>query len=248
MSSWLSTRQTANRLGVSEASVRRWSDRGVLPVRRVGKRGERRFKSEHVERFKAPTRSALSNRSNRSPAPHLVLGGYPVKLSTHVTAFYDSDAARTRLTTPFLAEGIAAGQPCFLMARDEELESYISSLARMPGVDVQGARASGVLTIGSGPGATTADALEFWEQALWAATDRHATVIRVVGEMASVREGFISEEEMLAYEANVNMTLKRFPCVAICQYDVRKFSGRAIISVLRAHPDILDLPLSLFLK
>jgi excisionase family DNA binding protein len=245
MSTWLSTRQTADRLGVSEASVRRWSDRGVLPVRRVGKRGERRFKSEHVERFKAPTRSALST---RSPAPHVVLGGYPVKLSTHVTAFYDSDAARTRLTTPFLAEGIAAGQPCFLMARGEELESYLRSLARMPGLDVQGARASGLFTIRSGPGATTTDALEFWEQVLWAATDRHATVIRAVGEMASVREGFISEEEMLAYEASVNMTLKRFPCVAICQYDVRKFSGQAIISVLRAHPDILDLPLGLFIK
>src|SRR2546428_10553137 len=39
---WLSTRQAAKRLGVSEASVRRWSDRGLLPVQRVGKRLERR--------------------------------------------------------------------------------------------------------------------------------------------------------------------------------------------------------------
>src|SRR3989475_10391149 len=53
---WLSTRQAAKRLGVSEASVRRWSDRGLLPVQRVGKRLERRYKPEHVERFSAPPR------------------------------------------------------------------------------------------------------------------------------------------------------------------------------------------------
>src|SRR3989442_8013463 len=53
---WLSTGQAAKRLGVSEASVRRWSDRGLLPVQRVGKRLERRFKPGHLERFAAPAR------------------------------------------------------------------------------------------------------------------------------------------------------------------------------------------------
>src|SRR5256885_10054098 len=45
---WLSTLQAAKRLGVSEASVRRWSDRGLLPVQRVGKRLERRFQAGEV--------------------------------------------------------------------------------------------------------------------------------------------------------------------------------------------------------
>ncbi len=175
------------------------------------------------------------------------MGGHQVELSTHVAAFYDSDAARPRLTAPFLVEGILARQPCFLLAAGEELDSYLESLARAQ-VDVDGALASGVLTIIRAPGTTARGAIEFWEQALWSALDNHAAVIRIVGEMASERDGFVSEEELLAYEAAFNMTTKRFPCVVICQYDVRKFTGQAILSALRAHPDMLELPRGLFIK
>src|SRR5690348_10374380 len=115
---WLSTRQAAKRLGVSEASVRRWSDRGALPVQRVGKRLERRFKPEHVERFAVPARSgpAVATGPQR-----VALAGQTVGVSTHVATLYDSDAGRTRLTALFLAEGIRAGQPSFLMAHGEDL-------------------------------------------------------------------------------------------------------------------------------
>ena len=76
--SWLSTLQAAKRLGVSEASVRRWSDRGLLPVQRVGKRLERRFKAEHVDRFVAPAPAGPPPRSDRprvTVAGQVVVGG-----------------------------------------------------------------------------------------------------------------------------------------------------------------------------
>ena len=73
-------------------------------------------------------------------------------------------------------------------------------------------------------------------------------VIRVVGEMASVREQFTSEREMFDFEAMFNMVGKRFPCVAVCQYDARKFSGQAVLAALRAHPDIFDVAMGLLLK
>jgi DcmR-like sensory protein len=93
-----------------------------------------------------------------------------------------------------------------------------------------------------------AQALDFWEGKLWEAMDRHATLVRAVGEMVSERDGFESEQEMLAYEAAFNITARRFPCAVICQYDVRKFSGRTILAALRAHPDVLDVSLSLLIK
>ena len=96
--------------------------------------------------------------------------------------------------------------------------------------------------------ATVREALDYWETVLWSALDKHAVVVRGVGEMASEREGFISEKEMLTYEALVNMTIKRFPCVVICQYDVRKFSGQAVLEALRAHPDVMSFPLGPLLK
>jgi excisionase family DNA binding protein len=242
----LSTRQAAERLGVSEASVRRWSDEGRLPVRRVGKRRERRFRLEDVE--SASHVHARERPRTAGQAAQVMLGGQAVEVPIHLAALYDSDAGRVRLTAPFLGDGLRAGQPCFLLAQGEEAESYLAALDAMPGVDVDEALASGMLTVLGGPGRTVAKALDFWEEKLWAAKDRHAPVIRAVGEMVSERENFESEQEMLAYEAALNMTARRFPCAVICQYDVRRFSGPAILQAIRAHPDILDVSLSLLIK
>ena len=134
------------------------------------------------------------------------------------------------------------------MAQGEELDSYMVALDAQPGVDVDSALASGALTVVPGPGRTVAEALDFWEASLWEAMDRHATPMRAVGEMASERMTFESEKEMLAYEAAFNVTGRRFPSAVICQYDVRKFSGPALLQALRAHPDIFDISMSLLMK
>jgi excisionase family DNA binding protein len=245
-STWLSTRQAAEQLGVSEASVRRWSDRGILPVQRVGRRRERKFKLEHLQR--PPEQARPVPGAATSNPQRVMLGGVAVDVPIHLAAFYDSDPGRVRLTAPFLAEGILAGQPCFLLAHGEELDSYLVAFDQTPGVDVDRALATGLLTVAGSPGRTVGAALDYWEKALWSAMDKHAVMVRAVGEMASERENFDSEHEMLVYEAAFNMTARRFPCAVICQYDVRKFSGSALLSALRAHPDILDVSLALLLK
>ncbi|TME07736.1 MAG: hypothetical protein E6I69_07140 [Chloroflexi bacterium] len=48
-----------------------------------------------------------------------------------------------------------------------------------------------------------------------------------------------SDSEMIRYEFAVNAVLDRFPCVALCQYDVRRFQGETIFGALKAHPDLL---------
>src|SRR4029077_19246224 len=102
--------------------IRRWSDRGILPVQRVGRRRERRFKPEDVER--PPEQVQPVPRPGPPHPKQGVLGGVAVDVPIHLAAFYDSDAGRVRLTAPFLAEGIRAGEPCFLLAQGEELDAY----------------------------------------------------------------------------------------------------------------------------
>jgi excisionase family DNA binding protein len=252
---WLSTREAAERLGVSEASVRRWSDRGVLPVKRVGRRRERRFKAEHLQGFapvgapRPPIVGAPRRPVVGAPAiPEVMVGGHAIEAYTHLATFYDSDAGRLRLTAPFILEGLRAGQPCFLMAHGEVLDSYLERLRHMVGIDLDAAVANGLLRVADGPGATVDEALQFWEQAFWSAMESRAPVMRVVGEMAAVRDGFTSEGEMLAFEAAVNLTIKRFPCIAICQYDARSFSGQALFTALRTHPDLFSRPIGPFLN
>ena len=66
--------------------------------------------------------------------------------------------------------------------------------------------------------------------------------------MASVRDSFTSEREMLDFEAMFDTVGKRFPSITVCQYDVRRFSGQAVLAALRAHPDIRDVSIGLLLK
>src|SRR5256885_7290738 len=100
---WLSTLQAAKRLGVSEASVRRWSDRGLLPVQRVGKRLERRFQPEQVERIAGPARARAPPASHPPPATP---AGQTVGGATHPAPPYDPGPARRRVAAPLLAAGI----------------------------------------------------------------------------------------------------------------------------------------------
>src|SRR5207245_1851006 len=118
----LNTREAARFLRVSEASIRRWSDAGLLPARRVGRRRERRFNESDLKIF-------LGAATHSRPVADAVnAGGVLLPLHGHFATFYDSDPGRLRITVPFLADGLRAGQTCFLAASGEVLDIYLESL------------------------------------------------------------------------------------------------------------------------
>jgi transcriptional repressor of dcmA and dcmR len=176
------------------------------------------------------------------------VGGVPVPLHAHLATFYNSDAGRLRLTVPFFAEGLRAGQPCFLVASDDVYEAIVGALAKEPGVDVEAALRQGQLVTASGPGSDVDGALSFWEQSCWRAVGRGPTVVRINGEMACARKGFASDADMMRFEVAFNVLARRFPMVALCQYDVREFDGEVVFQALRAHPDLYSLHLGSFLS
>jgi excisionase family DNA binding protein len=49
----LTSTEAASRLSVHVNTLRRWSNDGLLPVYRVGSRGDRRYKTEDLEKFLA---------------------------------------------------------------------------------------------------------------------------------------------------------------------------------------------------
>ncbi len=229
------TEDAARYLGVSAASVRRWSDQGLLAVQRIGRRGARRFAKADLNRFRG--------RDARTSARHARVDGVSIgslwlQMHAHLATFYSTDAGRLRLTLPFMADGIKAGDPCFLVAKGEMTDVYVRALEGA-GVAVKQAIEKGALRILPGVGPRAEDALAEWEDAFWSAMHRGARVLRVAGEMDSERQVFESEAEMIAYEFAVSPLLERFPVVTLCQYDVRLFSGTVILGALKAHPQLL---------
>jgi excisionase family DNA binding protein len=243
----LNTKEAAGFLRVSEASIRRWGDAGLLPARRVGRRRERRFTETDLIAFLG---IADTVPGARTPALQTTVnvGGVPVPLHGHLCTFYNSDSGRLRLTVPFFADGLRAGQPCFLAAAGEALDAHLEALRREPRVDIDAAIRAGQFVTVPGPGATVDESLGFWEQAWWRALASGPTILRVVGEMASERHGFSSDAEMLRYEVAFNTLARRFPTVTLCQYDVREFDGEVVFQAIKSHPDLLNLHLGSFLS
>jgi excisionase family DNA binding protein len=242
----LNTREAARFLRVSDASIRRWSDAGLLNARRLGRRRERRFSETDLLAFMTP---AGSGQPQAPSLPSTInIGGAALPLGSHLATFYGSDSGRLRLTVPLFAEGLRVGQPCFLAASGSVLDAYLDALRATPGVDLDGALRSGQLYTADGPGASTADALAFWEQLFWKALAGGPNVLRIVGEMACELEGFDSADEMIRYEEAFSAMAKRFPTITLCQYDAREFDGATVLSAIRAHPDLYNLNLGTFLN
>lgn len=243
----LNTEEAARFLRVSEASIRRWSDAGRLPSRRIGGRRERRFREFDLLAYLGAAEAARGPRAVQV-SEEVNVGGLPLRLHSHLATFYKTDAGRLRLTVPFFAEGIRAGQPCFLAAADEVVDTYLVAL-RTEGVDIDSAVKRGTFVVVSGgPGTSVQGALDFWEQQFWPARAGGQTVIRVVGEMSSERKLFSSDAEMMNYEVAFSMLSNRFPIVTLCQYDVREFDGETIFDAIRVHPDLFGLHLGSFLN
>jgi excisionase family DNA binding protein len=233
MTELYTTKEAADALGVSEASVRRWSDAGLLPVMRVGRRRARRFAAADLRRFqeadKTPAGARLRDSARASSAGRL--GPHD-----HVGTFYDSDIGRLRLSVPFLRDGLVAGERCFLVGSPKVSDEYFQALSLEPGVEVENVLTSGALVHRSGAGTTHQAAISAWEQLWWEAIGAGVSAIRVVGEMATY-VGFPSNQEMLDYELAFDSVAKRFPVKTICQYDVREFDGKTILRAIKAHPD-----------
>lgn len=228
MSELYSTQEAARLLGVSEASVRRWSDAGLLPVQRLGRRGTRRFAEADLRRFAATQGEA---------APEAPRGRPHVDVHDHLATFYSSDSGRMRLSLPFLRAGLAEGDRCFLVGSESMVGQYVKALDAGNDDPVRGEAANGRLVIRSSVGSTARAAVAGWEELWLDALSAGYSGIRVVGEMATY-EGFPEVQEMLDYEVGYDSLSKRFPVRTLCQYDVRQFDGKTILGALQVHPDL----------
>ena len=240
--SLLNTKEAARFLRVSEASIRRWSDAGLLPAQRVGRRRERRFVQADLVRFLGQPDGG-PRAGVHAPSPTTVtVGSASVPLRSHLAPIYSTDLGALRLAVPFLADGLKSRQPCFLVATGAVLERYAQALSE-ENIDLPEAARSGRLVILSG-----AETINDWERLFGNALVSRPTILRVVGEMACVRRMFASDADMLSLEEAYDLMAKRFPAVSLCQYDAREFDGETMLRALKAHPDMFAQRLGAFLN
>ena len=184
----------------------------------MGRRNERRVAQSDLLQFLNRGEKS-SVRPQREAA--IQVGGVAIAVPGHLATFYSSDVGRMRLTVPFLASGLRAGQPCFLAATDKVIYLYMKALNNQDGFDLKRATANGRFSALGFDGATVDKAVAFWEGQFADALSHGQSIIRHVGEMASVRPMFPSEGEMLRFEDGYDVMCRRFPVAAICKSAAR---------------------------
>lgn len=261
----LNIKEAAALLKVSEASLRRWTNSGRLACMRLGAKRERRFRREDLMSFLEnrmpgdPTEteqsvSAAGLSANRAQSDgdakdrqaEVRLEGVNIKYGSHICTLYENDLGRLKWSVPFLADGIRNGEICFLIA-EKPVQDEILHHVREACNDVEDALQQGRLVLSEG--LADGEAMcNYLERSLVMATHSGKQSFRLLGDMTwGLRLG-MTFEELISYESRYNSTIAhRFSVVSICQYDVREFSGPAVLNALQCHEDTFNYPLSRFL-
>lgn len=233
----LTTRDAATFLKVSEASIRRWTDSGLLPAHRVGRRRARRLREEDLRRFMEAGPGQSSVVPDTSSPSTMIIQDVVVSMGSHLAAFYTSDAGRLRLGLPLMRDGLLGGQTVVLRCTPDVREHYFAAL-RNEGVDAAEAVRAGLLMLYPEVLGSAAEQVARFEQLLTAATRKRPGPIRLLADVLADIDAVGSIAEHLAVEQQVGPLFKRFPVVTICAYDVRAFDGVTVIEALKLHSDI----------
>lgn len=243
----LNIKEAAALLKVSEASLRRWTNAGKLACMRIGAKRERRFR-------RADLLSFLENRDEQGGAAapqrgrpaEVLLEGVAIEYGNHLCTLYENDLGRLKWSVPFLTDGLRNGEGCFLIATKAVRDEILEQIAKVWDGAAEAERAGRLIqSDGIGDGEAMC---RFVEQSLVAASGRGVRAFRLLGDMSWCLEKGMSPADLVAYERRYNYDIARsFPLVSVCQYDVRDFSGPAVLNALKCHEDTFSFPLSRFL-
>jgi hypothetical protein len=90
---------------------------------------------------------------------------------------------------------------------------------------------------------TPAAQCRFFETAMKKAEDEGVESFRVVGDMWGLRLN-VSAKQMIKLEVGFErLIVPRFPVVALCTYDARKFTGVELLDALKDHDDTFKIPI-----
>jgi hypothetical protein len=172
------------------------------------------------------------------------LAGIVLNGERHLCAFFHSEDEELRILLPFIAEGLAAGEKVLYLIDVNNMEEHRRRL-RDGGVDIEAVEQPGQLeVIGWPPSARERGA--FGDQApgivdhlLSAARNQGYRRTRVVGDMDWASENQIRDTDLIAMEARLDLVYSRHNAWVICAYDLSRFSGVAVLDVMRTHPAAL---------
>jgi hypothetical protein len=159
--------------------------------------------------------------------------------------FTESESEQYRILNPFYLEGLAAGEEVLTIV-DEPFRDTHARRMQEAGVPVDDAVASGQLRILASndtygrDGTFAAERMyALLEEVLEEASQSRWGRLRVTGDAGWVLRHMHGSDELMAYEAKVNLLARRHECTLLCVYDINQCSGQVIADALATHPSVV---------
>jgi Nif-specific regulatory protein len=165
-----------------------------------------------------------------------------LKPGDHLCCIYDTEEEHRSLVTPFLRHGLEQNQKEIYIV-DARTADVVIGYLRDDGITVEPYLEKGQLVIIGVKDAYMKEGvfdpegmIELLRSETEQALSEGYEALRVTGEMTWALQGLPGSERLIEYEAKLNEFFPGSKCLAICQYDRRRFDSEILLDVLNTHP------------
>lgn len=165
-----------------------------------------------------------------------------LKPGNHLCCLYKTEEEHRKLLTPFLRHGLERGEKVFYIVDSHTSKSILNYL-RKDGLEVESYLRSGQLNILNVDNAYMREGIFDPDRMITLlrsetklAISEGYSALRVTGEMTWALKDLSGSEKLIEYESKLNTFFPRSKCMAICQYDQRRFDPKILLDVLLTHP------------
>ncbi|MFP3983003.1 MAG: MEDS domain-containing protein [Desulfurivibrionaceae bacterium] len=228
MDKLLNVKEAAALLNVSQMTIRRWTNSGLLKCYRLGRKRERRFSPQDLREFLTGDQDSDKSASQATPGISLGYGDLEVPDGTHLTHLYYDLQEALGLQASFLRQGLESGETVLVVAPDDRKKQLLQILTEN-GLDTAGLIRQKRLHHDGGR-QSPADLSAYISQIALSSPGR----FRLIGDMAWTINKKWQFEDLKNLEENSNSML-RAGNLFLCQYGLGEFSGRETMMAAETH-------------
>lgn len=221
----LNVKEVSSFLNVSEMTIRRWTNAGLLGCYRVGGKRERRFRSQDLQNYLE--KGGL--RADTSHPAYLGFGGLTVPDGTHLTHLSLTTREGLDIGTSYALEGLNNDETVLLVIPETGTERFVKTLQER-GADAADLRKKGKLCLTAGM-ENPASMVTYISQVAAASDGR----FRLFGDMCWVQNKGWPLEALRELEEMANASPVSAGKLFLCQYSLASFPGMAIMMAVETH-------------
>ncbi|MBF0591554.1 MAG: MEDS domain-containing protein [Nitrospirae bacterium] len=165
--------------------------------------------------------------------------------SAHICLLYKKPEEQFKVIMPFIRNGLESGEQCIYICNDNSIDCLFN-LMEEGGVDAYKAVKSDALIVITAQEAYLQGGrfspdfmLRFLDKAIISSKNAGFKRLRGAGEATWSVDSNADMELLIEYEAKVNYIFERNDVVALCQYNIGKFSPEVLIDMLYTHPMVM---------